>query len=56
LFANYVAALSVTKMGAQCSMPSKQEVAAFRKKYKASAKLQNSERSAHKEKKDEKVQ
>jgi len=32
LFANYVAALSVTKMGAQCSMPSKQEVAAFRKK------------------------
>jgi len=42
LFANYVAALSVTKMGAQSSMPSKQEVAAFRKKYKASAKLQNS--------------
>ena len=40
LFANYVAALSVTKMGAQSSMPSKQEVAAFRKKYKASAKLQ----------------
>jgi ribokinase len=40
LFANYVAALSVTKIGAQSSMPSKQEVAVFRKKYKASAKLQ----------------
>jgi ribokinase len=32
LFANYVAALSVTKMGAQSSMPSRREVEAFRKK------------------------